>query len=67
MHDELFNRPAVAARYRAGPHFDDRDAFLRRVHADGYSRSALERIAWVLLLVAQAVEDHDGCLTPETA
>lgn len=54
MHDELFKRPTVLARYRAGPHFEARERYLRRLQSEGYSFSALERIAWVLLIVAQA-------------
>lgn len=63
MHDELFKRPAVATRYRAGPYLGDRERFLREAHANGYSRSTLERMAWVLLLVADALRDHDGKIT----
>jgi site-specific recombinase XerD len=63
MHDELFKKPAVATRYSAGPYLGDRERFLREAHAHGYSRSTLERMAWVLLLVAEAVRDHDGKIT----
>ena len=49
MHDELFKKRAVVARYRAGPYVEARERFLRQASAEGYSRSTLERIAWVLL------------------
>ena len=49
MHDELFKKLAIVARYRAGPYVEARERFLRQASAEGYSRSTLERIAWVLL------------------
>ena len=60
MYDELFKRPAVRARYRAGPYADARERFLEQARAQGYSRSTLERIAWVLLIVAEAVQRNGG-------
>jgi hypothetical protein len=60
MHDELFKRPAVVARYRAGPHAEARERFLTKARADGYSLSTLERMAWVLLIVAEAIHRHGG-------
>jgi hypothetical protein len=62
MHDELFKRPAVVARYRTGPHVESRERFLKQARADGYPRSALERIAWALLVVAEAIQ-HRGCIS----
>jgi len=29
MHDELFKKPAIVARYRAGPYVEARERFLR--------------------------------------
>ena len=52
MHEELFKKRAVVARYRAGPYVEARERFLRKASAEGYSRSTLERIAWVLLTTA---------------
>ena len=59
MHEELFEKPYIVARYRAGPYAEARERFLRQAH-DGYSRSTLKRIAWALLFVAEAVHDHGG-------
>ena len=63
MYDELFKKPAIVSRYRAGPYTEDRERFLRRARAEGYSHSTLERIAWVLLIVAEVVQRNDGCLS----
>jgi site-specific recombinase XerD len=63
MHDELFKQPAVVARYRAGPFVEPRERFLREAREKGYSRSMLERIAWALLIVAEAVEGHGGSIS----
>jgi site-specific recombinase XerD len=63
MHDELFKQPAVVARYRAGPYAEPRERFLRQARVEGYSRSTLERIAWALLIVAEAVEGHGGSIS----
>ena len=58
MHHELFKRPAVIARYRAGPHVEARERYLQQARDEGYSGSMLERIAWVLLIVAEALPGH---------
>ena len=58
MYAELFNRPTVLARYRASPHFEARERYLRRLQSEGYSRSTLERIAWVLHIVADVAHRH---------
>lgn len=63
MHDELFKQPAVVARYRAGPHAEARERFLKQACADGYSASTLDRMAWALLIVAQAVHHHGGSIS----
>jgi site-specific recombinase XerD len=63
MHDELFKKRAVVARYRAGPYVEARECFLRQASADGYSRSTLERIAWVLLTTAKAVQSQGGSIS----
>ena len=63
MHDELFKKRAVVARYRAGPYVEARERFLRQASAEGYSRSTLERIAWVLLTTAKAVESEGGSIS----
>ena len=63
MHDELFKKRAVVARYRAGPYVEARERFLRQASAEGYSRSTLERIAWVLLTTAKAVQGQGGSIS----
>jgi len=63
MHDELFKRPAVIARYRAGPYAEPREHFLKQARAEGYSHSTLERVAWVLLIVAGAVQSYGGSIS----
>ena len=63
MHDELFKRPAVIARYRAGPYAESRERFLKQARAEGYSNSTLERVAWVLLIVAEAVQSYGGSIS----
>jgi len=60
MHDELFEQPAVVARYRAGPYAESRERFLQRARAVGYSPATLESMAWALLVVAEAVHDDGG-------
>lgn len=62
MHDELFKRPAVVARYRAGAHAEARERFLQQARAEGYSCSTLKRIAWALLCIAEAVHNHGGSI-----
>ncbi len=63
MHDELFKKRAVVARYRAGPYVEARERFLRQASGKGYSRSTLERIAWVLLTTAKAVHSEGGSIS----
>ena len=63
MHDELFEKPPTIARYRAGSHVEARERFLRQASAEGYSRSMLERIAWVLLTTAKAVQSQGGSIS----
>jgi site-specific recombinase XerD len=65
MYDELFQLPAVVARYRGGPYADSREQFLKKARADGYSPLTLERMAWALLVVAEIVRDAGGSLTPK--
>jgi integrase/recombinase XerD len=65
MHDELFEQPAVVARYRAGPYAESRERFLRQARADGYSPATLESMAWALLVVAEAVHRDGGSVSYE--
>jgi site-specific recombinase XerD len=63
MIETLFKRPAVLARYRAGPLSDARERFLVQCAARGYSRSMLQKIAWVLLAVARRLDLDHGKVT----
>jgi site-specific recombinase XerD len=63
MHDKLFKMAAIVDRYRAGPYVEARERFLRQASADGYSRSMLERVAWVLLTTAKAVQSQGGSIS----
>lgn len=64
MHHELFKRPTAIARYRGGPYAESRERFLQQARAQGYSASMLERIAWALLIVAEAVHRRGGSVSP---
>jgi site-specific recombinase XerD len=63
MHDQLFEQPAVVARYRGGPYAESREQFLRQAQADGYSPATLAQMAWALLIVAEAVHREGGRIT----
>ena len=67
MHDELFEKSDIVARYRAGPYVEAREGFLRQAGAGGYSRTTLKRIAWVLLIVAEAAHSHGGSISIDAA
>lgn len=59
MFTTLFQRPTVISRYRAGPLAEERERFLMQCEARGYSRSMLQKIAWILLAVAHCIPiDH---------
>lgn len=63
MVEDLFKRPSTLARYRAGPLAEAREAFLEHCAKEGYSRSMLRKIAWVLLAVAHSIDMGHGQLT----
>jgi len=65
MYDELFKFPATLARYRAGPYVEARERFLRHASAEGYSRSTLKRIAWVLLTRTLLYSDRKALAAPD--
>ena len=65
MYDELFEDPAVIARYRAGPYAESREQFLRQARANGYSPKTLVRMAWALRIVAEAVQREGGRIAPK--
>jgi site-specific recombinase XerD len=60
MIEDLFKRPTILARYRAGPLLEAREKFLEHCAKEGYSRSMLRKIAWVLLAVAHNVDTDHG-------
>jgi len=63
MFEVLFTRPTVLARYREGPLSEARERFLVECAARGYSRSMLQKIAWVQLAVAHRLDLDHGKLT----
>jgi integrase/recombinase XerD len=63
MFNELFKLPAIVARYREAPYAESRERFLKKAREDGYPPSMIERIAWALLVVAQAVNLDTGPVT----
>lgn len=60
---DLFKRPTVLARYREGPLAEAREEFLEHCAKEGYSRSMLRKIAWILLAVAHTVDIDRGNIT----
>lgn len=65
MIEDLFKRPSILARYRAGPLAEAREEFLDQCAKEGYSRSMLRKIAWVLLAVAHNVDIDHGNMSPQ--
>lgn len=66
MIEDLFTRPTILARYREGPLATARDEFLEHCAKEGYSRSMLRKIAWVLLSVAHNLDiDHGNMSTQD--
>lgn len=55
MFETLFTRPTVLARYRAGPMSAARERFLSHCATRGHNRRGLQRIAWILLVVAHSL------------
>jgi site-specific recombinase XerD len=54
MHESLFTFSSTLARYRSAPLFAERERFLHHCAGLGYTRSGLEKIAWLLRIVAQS-------------
>ena len=52
MHATLFVYPATLARYRAAPLLPERERYLVYCDKQGYTRSGLRKIAWLLLVIA---------------
>lgn len=63
MIEDLFKRPTILARYREGPQAEAREEFLNHCAKEGYSRSMLRKIAWVLLAVAYNLDIDHGNMT----
>lgn len=54
MHESLFAFSSTLARYRSAPLLADRERFLHHCAERGYTRGGLEKIAWLLRIVAQS-------------
>ena len=65
MMDTLFKRPTVSARYLNGPHAEAREDFLNHCAGQGYSHSALRKIAWILLVLAHSIDIDHGNVTSQ--
>lgn len=65
MIETLFKYPATIKRYRKAPLFDDRERFLKQCAKQGYSRSMLHKIAWILLSLANQIDIAKGRVTPQ--
>ena len=63
MIEDLFKRPTILARYREGPLAEAREEFLNHCAKEGYSRSMLRKIAWVLLAIARNLDIDHGNMT----
>ena len=64
MLENLFKkRPTVLARYREAPLSEARARFLEQCSMQGYSRSMLHKIAWVLLSIAHGIDIDHGKIT----
>ena len=56
MIESLFKRPCILARYREAPFFDAREKFLENCATNGYPKSSLRKIAWILLSLAHSLD-----------
>ena len=54
MHESLFSFPSTLARYRSALLVAERERFLQHCAEQGYTRSGLGKIAWLLYIVAQS-------------
>lgn len=63
MFESLFKQPAVLARYRQEPLLEAREQFLRKCAGNGYSRSMLQKIAWIQLSLAHRLDLDHGKVT----
>ena len=65
MIETLFKYPATINRYRQAPFFSARERFLIQCEKQGYSRSMLLKIAWILLSLANQIDIANGRVTPQ--
>jgi len=56
MFNTLFIRPSALIRHRTGPHAESRIRFLEHCSNQGYPRSSLQKIAWILLVFSQSID-----------
>lgn len=56
MFNTLFTRSCILARHRASPYAEARARFLEHCAAQGYPRSSLRKIAWILLVFSQSID-----------
>lgn len=63
MYETLFKRRTVLARYSESPHSKAREQFIKQCSMQGYSHSMLQKIAWVLLSLAQRIDIDHGKVT----
>jgi len=63
MFETLFKYPGAQRRYREAPLAHARQQFLEDCERQGYSRTMLKKIAWVLLSLARAIDSQPGRLT----
>ena len=56
MFDTLFTRPYILTRHRTSPYAESRARFLQDCADQGYPRSSLRKIAWVLLVFSQSID-----------
>ena len=56
MFSTLFTRPHILTRHRTGPCAEARAHYLKHCSDQGYPRSSLQKIAWVLLVFSQSVD-----------
>jgi site-specific recombinase XerD len=54
MHESFFAFPSTLARYRSAPLLAERERFLQHCAEQGYTRNGLEKIAWLVRIVAQS-------------
>lgn len=65
MFDQLFRDRLTIAKHRNGPLSSEREAYLKKRKAEGYSIDTLTRHAGELLLVAATLRDPSAGVTPK--